>query len=435
MAASDDQKSRLTLVPQASCQVQLSRLEELLDTLAPLVQREPIAVVGPQGQRYYLVDDAQFRALQGQSAPTEGAQPARASGTEAWSGPAPTFSMAADALMEDEGRRVRSGAFAEASWHIMRNRLDRHILPVLGALPLNHVDHQAIQRLMDRLLSEQASPTTQSQYLVIVRKILFWAQREKWVSAVPELPRVRVAHKPRSALTLVQYGKVLRAAKRLYRSAQESPRLKTGDGQRTRFWITPRYRQMPWEMYALIVFMVNSFIRPSDLKNLQHQHIEVVRSRHAYLRLTLPESKRHDKPIVSLQPAVRVYERLLQLRTAEGQAQAHDWVFLPQEKDREHALGVFNFWFKWVLREAKIPLQDTHGQPRTLYCLRHTAITFRLLYGEGIDMLTLARNARTSVDMIEKFYASTLTGEMNVGMLQSRRSQKKPRDWPGVQST
>jgi hypothetical protein len=54
--------------------------------------------------------------------------------------------------------------------------------------------------------------------------------------------------------------------------------------------------------------------------------------------------------------------------------------------------------------------------------LRHTAITFRLLYGNGIDLLTLARNARTSVEMIEKFYSSTLTAEMNIEMLQSRRT-------------
>ncbi len=46
---------------------------------------------------------------------------------------------------------------------------------------------------------------------------------------------------------------------------------------------------------------------------------------------------------------------------------------------------------------------------------------FRLLYGKGIDLLTLARNARTSVQMIEEFYASQLTAEMNIGLLQSRR--------------
>jgi integrase len=82
---------------------------------------------------------------------------------------------------------------------------------------------------------------------------------------------------------------------------------------------------------------------------------------------------------------------------------------------------VLGFWFKWVLREAGVATEDTWGRPRTLYCLRHTAIMFRLLYGQGIDMLTLARNARTSVQMIERFYASALDGEMNVAMLQSRR--------------
>ena len=142
--------------------------------------------------------------------------------------------------------------------------------------------------------------------------------------------------------------------------------------------------------------------------------------------------KKHDKPIVTLRPAVRVYEALLEHARAQGQAGPEDYLFLPQEKNREHALALFNFWLKWVLREAGLALSDAHGQSRTLYCLRHTAITFRLLYGQGIDMLTLARNARTSVDMIEKFYASTLTGEMNVGMLQSRRPKKKPRGGPGA---
>jgi hypothetical protein len=61
------------------------------------------------------------------------------------------------------------------------------------------------------------------------------------------------------------------------------------------------------------------------------------------------------------------------------------------------------------------------GQARSLYSLRHTAIMFRLLYGKGIDLLTLARNARTSVKMIEDFYASNLTAEMNIALLQSKR--------------
>jgi len=83
---------------------------------------------------------------------------------------------------------------------------------------------------------------------------------------------------------------------------------------------------------------------------------------------------------------------------------------------------IMDVHFRRVLDAAGLRT-GTRGQNRTLYSLRHTAITFRLLYGQGIDLLTLAKNARTSVEMIERFYASELNAEMNVGMLQSRRQR------------
>ena len=77
--------------------------------------------------------------------------------------------------------------------------------------------------------------------------------------------------------------------------------------------------------------------------------------------------------------------------------------------------------FNWVLSIMDFK-QNAHGQDRSLYSLRHSAITFRLLYGQGIDLLTLARNARTSVEIIHNHYASTVSGEQNIALLQSRRS-------------
>ena len=153
-------------------------------------------------------------------------------------------------------------------------------------------------------------------------------------------------------------------------------------------------------------------------------YVQICRGEHLYLRLTLPETKRHDTPVVTLRPAVQVYEVALARAQVLGVGTPEDYVFLPRETDRVYALAVLGFWFKWVLREAGVATVDALGRDRTLYCLRHTSIMFRLLYGQGIDMLTLARNARTSVQMIERFYASALDGEMNVAMLQSRRSQK-----------
>jgi hypothetical protein len=65
------------------------------------------------------------------------------------------------------------------------------------------------------------------------------------------------------------------------------------------------------------------------------------------------------------------------------------------------------------------------GEERTLYSLRHTAIMYRLLFGDGINTLLLARNARTSVEIIDRFYAKPLSGEMNIEALQARRRPRK----------
>jgi ribosomal protein L31E len=46
---------------------------------------------------------------------------------------------------------------------------------------------------------------------------------------------------------------------------------------------------------------------------------------------------------------------------------------------------------------------------------------FRLIKGKDMCLLTLARNARTSVEMIDRFYAKHLTAEMNIDVLQSMR--------------
>ena len=47
---------------------------------------------------------------------------------------------------------------------------------------------------------------------------------------------------------------------------------------------------------------------------------------------------------------------------------------------------------------------DRDGNVRTSYSLRHTYICFRFM--EGADIYQIAKNCRTSVEMIEKFYAA-----------------------------
>nr|WP_315235166.1 hypothetical protein [uncultured Limnohabitans sp.] len=323
--------------------------------------------------------------------------------------------------MERAGR----GELSAASVGIQKNRLEAHVLPFFRYVAPTQVTHVDLDGFVSRLTQHQLSSTTVSQYLVLVRKLLKLAVRQGLLKEVPEFPRIKVITKPRSMLSLLEYRKLAHTALKMSRSGVQAPPLKSSDGHRDRFWVSPRNMLLAPDMFWVIRFMVNSFFRPGDLRQLKNKHVTVVRGESVYLRLNLPETKKHDKPMVTMQAAVHVYESALRRAKAQGFGQPDDFVFLPAEKDRNYALAVLGFWFKWVMREAGLPTTDDNNRPRTLYCLRHTSIMFRLLYGQGIDMLTLARNARTSVQMIERFYASTLDGEMNVSMIQSRRSKKK----------
>jgi hypothetical protein len=117
---------------------------------------------------------------------------------------------------------------------------------------------------------------------------------------------------------------------------------------------------------------------------------------------------------------VPIYNNLIKFQKAKGYGKADHYLFMPQYENRTLALLHLRKQFQRVL--AKIGLkQARNGQTRTLYSLRHSSIMFRLLQGRSIDLLTLARNARTSVEMLDKHYAKHLTAEMNVDMLHSKR--------------
>ncbi|MCK3727787.1 hypothetical protein MZO47_24115, partial [Escherichia coli] len=59
--------------------------------------------------------------------------------------------------------------------------------------------------------------------------------------------------------------------------------------------------------------------------------------------------------------------------------------------------------FNAILDEEELKF-DREGNRRTAYSLRHTYICLRLM--EGADIYQIAKNCRTSVEMIEKYYAS-----------------------------
>jgi len=331
--------------------------------------------------------------------------------------PGVTFGALTSQVLANELARSQRGEYALGSYQVLRNRLDAHILPRWGNQPPSNINFLALMEFT-HFLSKTFSTTTISQYMVAVRKVLSYAVAIGELDKLPEFPKIKIVTTPRGAFTPSEYWKIIRTARRL--RGQQYPA--TADEIRANYKIRVAEQRMPPDMAHAIAFMLNSFIRPSDLKTLKHRHVEIVRANNTYLRLTLPETKSHSRPIVTLQPAVRCYQQICKHQAITGHGGADDYLFLPALQDRNYAHWVLNFHFNWILAQTGLKM-GPHGQPRSLYSLRHSSITFRLLYGQGIDLLTLARNARTSVEVINTHYASTVTGEQNIALLQSRRTR------------
>ena len=337
-------------------------------------------------------------------------------GWEAEASPKQQFETLVERVIATEKDRLLRGDLTKMTFQNNANRLRNYWSPLLGSQRIQDIKHSDIANAVGELSRRGISSISLSQYMQSLRAVFKLAQAENLIQHIPVFPHIKKSSTPRGGFTVGEYRLLVREARRMANivdNKQKTHRERAGG-------IYTRTSSVPKELAWLIGFMVNGFMRPSDIIHIKHKHVETIRGEHTYLRLTLPETKRHKTPIVTLQPAVRIYERLQLHMKSKGFAKPDDYLFLPAVRDRAAAGPILAKHFMHILEVAGLR-KGNIGQSRTMYSLRHTAIMFRLLYGKGIDLLTLARNARTSVQMIEKFYASQLTAEMNIGLLQSRR--------------
>jgi len=317
-------------------------------------------------------------------------------------------------LAEEE--KVRRDEVKHASFVMTKIRLEGLIFDFFKTHSLNKINAEVLIEFITFLTRKNLAASTIQGYIAQTRKLLKLLCRKQIIKVVPAFPSLKSQPHSRGAFTITEYKAILRKSKQL-RSVTF-----TDWGPRNKAWIRSEYHQMPQEMNWLIRFMVYTFVRPGDIRQVKNKHIEIIRGAFHYLRLNLPEVKRHKSATVSLSPAVRVFEQLLAYQKSRGYGAPDDYVFFPEESNRRLVLDITGWAFNWILKDLGIKA-GPHGTDRTLYSLRHTAITFRLIFGGNIDLLTLARNARTSVEMIDKFYASTLSAEMNIALLLGRRTK------------
>lgn len=242
------------------------------------------------------------------------------------------------------------------------------------------------------------SASTRNMLMATFRNVLKVARDDGLIDAVPLTPRLRQKDNPRAFFRFSplvpddrdEFQKLLQGAQKL---AAEGAFI--------------RGVQVTLELYDLIIFCVHSFVRPTttELYALRHNDI-TVETDPKRLLVTIRNGKTGFRVANSMSGAVAAIERC---RQRYPDASGEDYLFMPHYKNRATAARLFARQFNLLLKVTALKHDPTTDTKRTVYCLRHTAICMRIILSHGkVNIFNLAKNAGTSVQQIERFYAKHL---------------------------
>lgn len=281
-------------------------------------------------------------------------------------------------------------------------RLRVHLVPFFGELGLSEItpgriQEYRIQRRQTAIETRGKPPgrSTLHQEIVVLRQTLKTAVRHGWLKYLPDLSQPYKSN-----------GKI---SHRAWFSAEEYKTLYEATRRRAQNPLNPRYKWESEQLHDYVLFMANTGLRPDEARRLEYRDVKIVEddgTRETILEIEV-RGKRGVGYCKSMAGAVRPFERL----KARNNPKPTDAIFPKSHREL----------FNAILAEEGLKT-DRDGQPRTAYSLRHTYICLRLM--EGADIYQIAKNCRTSVEMIEKYYASHIKTNLDAAAINVRR--KKP---------
>lgn len=285
-------------------------------------------------------------------------------------------------------------------------RLKLHLLPFFGNTLLSEITPGLVQEYrihrLEKAVEERGKPparSTMHQEIVVLRQVLKTANRHGWLPLLPDL-----SEPYRSS------GKI---SHRAWFSPEEYKKLYTATRRRTQ---KPKRNRYAWEggqLHDYVLFMANTGLRPDEAARLEYRDVSIVdddATGETILEIEV-RGKRGVGYCKSTSGAVPPFRRLRKRNN-------------PAPTDRlfpktHHVL------FNNILDEEGLKF-DREGNRRTVYSLRHTYICLRLM--EGADIYQIAKNCRTSVEMIEKYYASHIKTSLDAAAINVRRPRKRRKD-------
>lgn len=310
-------------------------------------------------------------------------------------------------------------------------RSEKHLLPFFGNMGLSEITGGTVQDYRihrhEQAMKKFGHPparNTLHQEIVTLRQTLKTAMRHGWLDRLPDLSE------PYKASSKISH--------RAWFSPEEYKKLYEATRKRAHEPKQERYRWECEQLHDYVLFAVNTGLRPDEAWRLQFRDVTIVKddaTDETILEIEV-RGKRGTGYCKSMPGAVRPFERLkrrprpLRIDAPPSEAERAGEPEAPEQKTRpvEPTDLLFPKWqrelFNTILDEEKLKT-DREGQPRTAYSLRHTYICLRLM--EGADIYQIAKNCRTSVEMIEKYYASHIKNVIDAAAVNIMRKKKSPR--------
>ena len=327
-----------------------------------------------------------------------------------------SFVLCAEQVINEDLNKVKRKELAKTYVTSQVNIINKHVMTFFRNYEIGDIDYAALDKFKTYLYEKELAAGTIKINFVCLKKIFDYAQRNNVITTSPLLPKVKNEDNARGYFTVMEYKNLRQTTRRLVGTVSEVIQT-VGEGEDA---VKKKLRNIVItdEIQHLIPFMVFTFIRPTDLKNIKHKHIEIKQGDEGeYLFMPIPTSKKHNKPITAMPRATEHYKRLRDERLKElgggkgGTSKkvdiSEEYVFMPTYTNRDYAYAKIARQFEVLLKEANLKT-SSDSDVRTLYSLRHTSLMFRLKYGAEINPLKLANNARTSVEMLERFYLAQL---------------------------
>jgi integrase len=292
---------------------------------------------------------------------------------------------------------ITAGHRSQAYLASQERRIRNYLTPFFGPLTMGEITSAKIQeyrieRAMSPRTGKPRARATIHQEIVALRHVLKTARRNNWIETLPDLsPPYKMA------------GKI---GHRAWFSPEEYRRFYEATRRRAKEPLNNRWRWECEQFHDWVLFMANTGLRPDEAAQLQYRDVSIIKDDATRETILLIEvrGKRGVGYCKSTSQAVRPFERLRERNVP----QPSDLVF-PQ---RQHEL------LNTILGELGLKF-DRDGNRRTAYSLRHTYICFRLM--EGADIYQIAKNCRTSVEVIEKHYAVHLKTALDAAAINVRR--------------